>query len=261
MPFDVWTLTVGLTLGVAAAAAGRPSGEDFFNASDGVSAGLMIAVGSHGVIFHLVAGAGGRQVRSRTRRDLFNVRVSSRKFAIAVGQGIVLRWDGIRWTPIVEEPVGVAYKRVWISQDRRLILYGTDMKGVNRVCPWIPGAEKQPFCRRFEAALRAVCGRGDEFVVVLANGELHRVNSAMIGKDGGFEPAFRPPSPLDLKAVWLPDPACDSRDGLPQAFALQADRSLAHFDGTAWRRGAGGPRSIRVPRRPAVHRPSSRRRR
>ncbi len=228
-------IAVRVIFGGAALAAGNPFGDGRFNAFDGAAGGLMVAVGNHGTIFHSLDGESASRLPSHTKRDLLNVRVSSRDFAVAVGQGIVLLWDGIRWKPVVRESKAVTYSQAWISPVKALVLYGGKLHGEFRLCSWMPGAAVQAFCRRFDAPMRAACGDVDEIFIVLANGDVHRVNSALIGKNGSFDPVYHPPTPMNLTKAWFPNQACDSRYGFPRAFAGETNGRMMNFDGVAWR--------------------------
>ena len=123
----------------------------------------------------------------------------------------------------------------WATPDQGLILYGGRTEHGYRVCPWLAEATRQPFCRTFDAPVRAACGHREQVLLLLANGDIHRVNNALIGSDGDFLPAYHPVSPVQLKAAWLPDEDCDPAGGLPEVFAIGSDGGFVHFDGKAWR--------------------------
>lgn len=209
--------------------------EEQINAVDGTPQGFMVAVGNHGTIVHFQPGQEARIVPSPTDRDLLDVSVASPEFAVAVGAGIVLRWDGVSWSPVSVESTSMRYSKVWAAPDLSLVLYGGSVANAYRVCPWVPGAETQPFCRHFTAPMLGACERGDEVQLVLANGEIYRVNNALIGSDGGFEPAFRPDTPTFLKAAWLPDTGCPAEGVLAEVFAIGVQGDLLHFNGAGWR--------------------------
>jgi len=210
-----------------------------FNAVDGVPWELMVAVGNHGMIVHFQDGRGARRVPSSTDRDLLDVHVASRDFAVAVGQGVVLVWNGVRWAPIpVEDPVGddsVAYSWSWASRRRDLVLYGGEADDGFRVCPWVPGAYRQPFCRIFIKPVVGACGSGDDVLLVLADGTVHRVNHDLIGRDGNFDPAYRPATPINLREAWIPARTCDPQAGLPEIVGVEDGGRLWRFDGADWR--------------------------
>ena len=126
--------------------------------------------------------------------------------------------------------------RFWVSPDQQLISYAGSRDGVYRVCPWVSGAARQPFCRRFESRLVGACGIGSDIIIVLASGDIHRVNYALVNADGDFEPAYDHPDTLQLTAALLPEPDCLSADGiLPNIFAINVVSELMQFDGGAWR--------------------------
>lgn len=211
------------------------SNDQVFNAVDGIPHELMVAVGNGGLIVHFASGEKPRRMPSGTNRDLLDVHVAAKDFAIAVGQGVVLLWDGKTWTPIVEEEDAAPNSQAWASPDHQFFIYGQGESGVYRLCPRLRDAAHQPFCRQFPALLLAACGQGDLMTLVLANGEFYRVNNALIGTDGGFEPLFRPMQAIELKSAWLPDGRCNAGGGLPEAFAVNSGGQLVHFDAEAWR--------------------------
>jgi hypothetical protein len=211
-----------------------PSTAWAFNAVDGVAHKLMVAVGDNGLIVHFPTGETPRRVPSGTDRDLLDVNVASNDFAVAVGQGIVLLWNGDTWAPVFTEEDVVPFAQAWAFPDQGLLLYGEGHAASFRLCPRKMGAERQPFCRRFPAPLLAACG-DDEITLLLANGEFYRVNNTLIGSDGSFEPAFRPQNSVELKSAWLPEIHCGSQTVLPEAFAVDSGGHLVHFEGEAWR--------------------------
>lgn len=141
-----------------------------------------------------------------------------------------------QWLPEATERGNRKIARFWVSPDQQLILYAGSRDGVYRVCPWVSGAARQPFCRRFESRLVGACGTGNEIIIVLASGDIHRVNYALVNAAGTFEPAYNHPDTLQLTAASLPEPDCLSVDGtLPNIFAINAMCELMQFDNEAWR--------------------------
>ena len=140
------------------------------------------------------------------------------------------------WLPVATEWVNRKIARFRVSPDQQLILYAGNRDGVYRVCPWVSGAPRQPFCRRFESRLVGACGIADDIIIVLASGDIHRVNYALVNAGGNFEPAYDHPDTLQLTAALLPEPDCLSGDeALPNIFAINAASELMQFDGEAWR--------------------------
>lgn len=216
---------------VAAADGPSPSATGF-NAVDGDPRELMIAVGDHGAIVHITGGSRSYRVDSPTEADLVDVDVGSNDFAVSIGQGVVLLWDGIRWRHLTEQAGNVANAHAWASPDELLVLYTSGTDG-NRVCPWIPDAYRQPFCRQFNAPMRGACGNHETIHLVLANGEIHRVNDALLGKDGQFGPIYQPDEPLELKFAWVPEKTC-APDRIPEVYAVDVSSGLVHFNGRSW---------------------------
>lgn len=149
---------------------------------------------------------------------------------------------------LADENEADAQAERWATPANDLQLsFGRD-ESAHVVCPHVPGSAHQPFCRAFAADLLGVCGHRNALKLVLANGELHRVDSALIGIDGSFEPAHRPEQPLDLRRAWLPGEECELTEDLPEVVATDRVGQLWLFDGSAWqaipsgRRGASHPR-------------------
>ncbi len=213
-----------------------------FNAVGGDANQLMIAVGNHGVIVHLAGGGEARRVVSPTDADLLDVHVGSPDFAVTVGQGAVLLWNGESWRPLTDAASNALYHHAWASPDELLVLYagGAD---TNTVCPWIPDAIHQPFCRLFKAPMLGACGDHETIHLVLANGEIYRLNDALLGKDGQFGPVYRPDEHLELESASFAGETC-LPDQLPQIYAADTDGGLVRFDGRSWR--AVDPASARV---------------
>jgi hypothetical protein len=132
------------------------------------------------------------------------------------------------------EPPAVGPRQHWATPENDLLLHISVDQDSHLVCPHVPGSEHQPFCREFAADLLSVCGHRDALQLVLANGEVHRVNSALIGIDGSFEPTHRPDQPLDLASAWLPGEECDLAKESPDVVAMDTAGQLWLFDGNAW---------------------------
>jgi hypothetical protein len=228
------TSIFGLMLTATHLTAGSPPGGAGFNAVDGISSKLTIAVGDQGRIVHFLEGKNARRMPSPTERDLYDVHVGSEDFAVTVGPGIVMLWNGIRWQPIVQNNELSRYSQVWASPDQGLVLYGASDGQSHQVCPWLPQTMQQPFCRAFPSPLLGACGYRNELHIILANGSIHRVSSALIGTDGGFEPVFSPQKSILLKAAWMPVQDCVAEFGLPEVFAISEDNAFLHFDGKHW---------------------------
>jgi len=124
--------------------------------------------------------------------------------------------------------------RLWSAVDEGLVLFIDSEAGGYSVCPRVNGMNRQPFCRAFAAPVLAVCGLSDKLQLVLSNGEVHRVNSALMGINGGFEPAYRPQQSLELVKAWMPEEICDTSAGLGNILAVAASGGLWHFDGRSW---------------------------
>ena len=117
-------LIVALVLIAARLPAGDQPGGAGFNAVDGIANEFMVAVGNHGTIVHFFEGEDARHMPSPTERDLLDVHVGSLDFAVSVGPGIVLLWDGVQWRPVIDDDELTPWSEVWASSDQQLVLYG-----------------------------------------------------------------------------------------------------------------------------------------
>jgi len=217
-----------------AASAGAESSAWNFNAIHGVPHELMIAVGNKGNIVHFVFGEPPTKMPSGTERNLLDVYVASPNLAVAVGDGIVIVWDGSSWSSVAGADSALSYDQTWVSPVPGLILFGGVATGGYRLCPWRQGANHQAFCRYFSAPLRTACGRDDEIILVFADGTIYRVNDALMGPYGSYEPAFRPHELLHLKSAWISNKTCGTLNTLPNAIGVSTDGPLVHFDGMGW---------------------------
>jgi hypothetical protein len=123
---------------------------------------------------------------------------------------------------------------LWSAADLGLVLYHGPEPGKLTVCPRVQGLDHQPFCRTFEAAVLSACGKHEELQLVLANGDVHRVNNALLDALGSMEPVHRPDQPLELVEAWMPEEICHPGEGLNDVLAVAVSGDLWHFDGENW---------------------------
>jgi hypothetical protein len=116
-----------------------------------------------------------------------------------------------------------------------IALYGSSIEGVHQVCPPVADAGSQPFCRKFNSPMLDACGSEVTIYLVLANGDIHQVNNALIGIDGGFDAAFHSDQPLELHSAWVPKQSCGHKSGLPEVLAIDGLGNVMHFNGERWR--------------------------
>jgi hypothetical protein len=143
----------------------------------------------------------------------------------------------IRWLPVedyVRRLDQDRYSLIWISSDRLLALLAGRERDQQLVCPYSQIVIRQPFCRRFTSPMIGACGDHERIIILLANGELHRVNSALMSDDGSFEPTHRPAENLELTTPHFSTQNCHTSDILPEIFALNQESSCFHFDGSGW---------------------------
>jgi hypothetical protein len=219
-----------------------------FNAVDGIEGELVVAVGDNGAILHYQHGLEPTRMPSHTSKNLVDVHVGSRQFALAVGSNILLQWDGLVWSKVAQVRPFMTYSGIWASPDGKLVLLGGRRDGEHIVCPLRPNAGKQPFCRRFGSPMLDACGTGQTVLIALADGELHRVNNVLIGANGKFDPVFRPQKSLELSTAWLPQRDCERESGLPGVVAVDSDGRIVHFNGRHWQVLDGAPDMPRISR-------------
>jgi hypothetical protein len=116
-----------------------------------------------------------------------------------------------------------------------LVLRGFSTEGVHQVCPQVVDASHQPFCRKFNSPMLDACGYDDMIYLVLANGDIHQVNNALIGVYGGFDAAYQPDQKLDLYSAWMVQKSCKLESGLPEVLAVDEMGNVMHFNGNSWR--------------------------
>jgi hypothetical protein len=217
----------------AAIPAESPLVSGTFNGLHGASADFIVGVGNDGAIVHFNGDGDGRRVPSGTTRNLLDVYVAGPDFAFAAGTGVVLSWNGEHWSPIVTGDDSSVYRRVWASPERDVVVYGGQQGVSEVVCPYLPGARTQPFCRQFDSPMVGACGHSDRIHIVLGNGDIHLVNNAVIDAGGTFAPLHTQPAGLQLTDAWFPEQGCPD-DALPEVFATSAAGGLWHFDRQAW---------------------------
>ena len=134
------------------------------------------------------------------------------------------------------QDIDVRAEPFWSSPDRAVSLHATVAGDDRWVCPRIRGNTRQPLCRRFSAPVVAACRRESDLLMVLSDGDIHRVNYALISTDGRFSPAYHQKKPLDLVDAWMPASGCTGDVELPRVIAMNSDRAVMQFDQASWRR-------------------------
>jgi hypothetical protein len=123
------------------------------------------------------------------------------------------------------------WREVWAvpGEKARLLV---EPEGESRwVCPHIAGRAHQPLCRRFASDLLGVCHESNHFQLVLANGDIHRVDHALLETDGSFAPVHHPEQSLSLRLAWIPSDSCDPEAGSADIIAVDHESNLLRFDG------------------------------
>lgn len=144
-----------------------------------------------------------------------------------------------------EPPANPDESILWSAPDQGLVLYRGQETNRYEICPRVPGMQRQPFCRTFKAPVLSACGLQDGLQLVLANGDVHQLNSALLGSGGSFEPAHRPVRPLTLVEAWIPGDTQRPGVGLNDVLAVGPRGDLWHFDGEGWLQIAGNQHTRR----------------
>ncbi len=205
---------------------------------NGISAPSLdfaMAVGNGGTIVRFDNGSTGTLMNSGTTNDLFDVYATAPSMAAAAGRDTVLLWDGNDWNPIRSSSDGSIYTGTWITPEQDLVLYDVISGGIfDYVCPYVPGATTQGFCRTFGPAMVAACGHSGDIKIINENGDIFHVDNTLADLDSTY-PIFSQSLPLNLNAVWAPQLDC-----LPGAFPPQTLFAIANFnefwrfDGQTW---------------------------
>jgi hypothetical protein len=124
----------------------------------------------------------------------------------------------------------------WTSSDQKLTLYLSASGEGNRVCPQTTDAQRQPFCRQFSDPVRNICGDIDHVYLVLANGDLHLVNNALIGVNGDFNATFHSDFPVNLRSAWFTEEETCQGISLPKILGMNEKGTLLMFDGKKWQK-------------------------
>lgn len=124
---------------------------------------------------------------------------------------------------------------LWSAHDRSLAIVDGDDAAHRELCPKKADARLQPFCRKFTAPLLVACGDSRHVQLVLRNGEVHHLDSALLAADGSLRPAVTPASPMQLVSAWIPLGQCRPEQHLATVFAMDREGHLWQFDGRQWR--------------------------
>ena len=123
---------------------------------------------------------------------------------------------------------------VWASANQKLVLNLSAVDEGHRICPQTPDTQRQPFCRQFNVPVRGICGDLDHIYLVLANGDIHLVNSALIGVNGDFNATFHPDIPINLQSAWFIEEESCQYGRMPSIQGMNDTGVLVRFDGEKW---------------------------
>ena len=206
---------------------------EVFNGISAPNSNFAIGVGENGVIVHFNDGDNGTIVPSGTSKELFDVYAASETFAIATGEDVALLWDGQNWSTLFESDVGTFYTGTWASAEEDVAFYQS-LGQFNFICPHIPGAQQQPFCRAYSQPMLTACGESNDIKFITAAGDVHHVNN-LLSDLSGSAPIHDEAVPLFLTGVWVPEDACLPGPLEPLSmYAVRNTNQIWRFDGAEW---------------------------
>jgi uncharacterized repeat protein (TIGR01451 family) len=209
-----------------------PSNE-VFNGISSPNGYFAIAVGDNGSIVHFNNGDAGTLMPSGTTQELYDVYASSENFAVAAGEDIVLLWNGSQWSELFSSNTNTIYTGTWISPEEDVVLYES-LGQFNIICPYLPDAQDQPFCRGYQQPMITACGESNDIKMFMSSGDIEHVDN-FLGDLSNQAPLHTEPVPLSFTGVWVPPMACPPGSVEPlEAFAIQNGNAIWRFDGSDW---------------------------
>ena len=123
----------------------------------------------------------------------------------------------------------------WSGDGQSLDLLSGTGQEKGWLCPRSTARAQQPFCRRFPARFLDACHKDGRLQIVLTNGDIYRVDRALLATDRKFGRLHHAAKPLDLQSAWIPSSDCSPAPGQAQVYAIDAAGGALHFDGQNWR--------------------------
>lgn len=123
----------------------------------------------------------------------------------------------------------------WSGNGQSLELLSGTGQDKGWLCPRSTAREQQPFCRHFPARFLDACHKDGRLQIVLTNGDIYRVDRALLATDRKFGRLHHAAKPLDLQSAWIPSSSCSPAPGQAQVYAIDAAGGVLHFDGQNWR--------------------------
>ena len=123
----------------------------------------------------------------------------------------------------------------WSGDDQNLELLSGTGQEKGWLCPRSMARAQQPFCRRFPARFLDACHKDGRLQIVFSNGDIYRVDRALLTTDSKFGRLHHAEKPLDLQSAWIPSSDCSPAPGQAQVYAIDAAGGALHFDGQNWR--------------------------
>lgn len=123
----------------------------------------------------------------------------------------------------------------WSGDGQSLELLSGTGQDKGWLCPRSTAREQQPFCRHFPARFLDACHKDGRLQIVLTNGDIYRVDRALLATDRKFGRLHHAAKPLNLQSAWIPSSTCSPAPGQAQVYAIDAAGGVLHFDGQNWR--------------------------
>ncbi|WP_154223234.1 DUF11 domain-containing protein [Marinicella rhabdoformis] len=208
---------------------------EVFNGISSSDQNFTVAVGNNGVIVHYIDGAPGTLIPSGTTENLYDVYVGSKNLAIATGNDVVLRWDGVVWEEVTSGSNDIPFTGTWITPEQDVMFYQS-LGFFNFICPNLPGVEPgdQPFCRGFNEPMLTACGNSGDIKFIFDNGDILQLNNNL-GEINGDGLVHDEASDLSLTAAWVENNNCTFGFVPPrEIMAIRNTNEFWLFDGSSW---------------------------
>jgi len=188
-----------------------------------------VIVGTNGTILHY-NGSEWNPVFSPTSQDLFDVHGLAPDDAVASGAGVILHWDGIQWTVLVDQP-GANYTPVLLTSNR--VWYGIP----DSQFPIVGRCDRMgQGCLGLVAQTGSVLELREEsggtLTLIGVLGDIYRIDEALTQT-----PIYDHPVGMSMEFTAATVVSSQARGGIIEAFGANAT-GVHRFDIDAWTQAA-----------------------